>query len=144
MKLLHILTALTVSAGGVLFAQEQPGAGAPATNLAVKNNESIAVLGDSITQFGADLPGGYVRLVISGLQANGVTAVPIPAGVSGNKSNQMLDRLEAAVLNKKPAWLFLSCGVNDVMHGANGIPLDQYKPNITAIVDTTGKGMRRR
>jgi len=131
MKFLSILTAITVISGNTIFAQDQPGT----AGLAVKNNESIAFLGDSITQFGADLPGGYVRLVISGLQANGVTAVPIPAGVSGNKSNQMLERLDAAVLSKKPDWLFLSCGVNDVMHGANGIPLDQYKPNITAIVD---------
>jgi len=29
----------------------------------------------------------------------------------------------------------LSCGVNDVWHGANGVPLDQYKINITKIVD---------
>ncbi len=29
----------------------------------------------------------------------------------------------------------LSCGVNDVWHGARGVPLDQYKTNITAIVD---------
>lgn len=131
MKFLRILTAITVISGNTIYAQDQPGS----ARLAVKNNESIAFLGDSITQSGADLPGGYVRLVISGLQANGVTAIPIPAGVSGNKSNQMLDRLEASVLSKKPTWLFLSCGVNDVMHGTNGIPLDQYKPNITAIVD---------
>jgi hypothetical protein len=29
----------------------------------------------------------------------------------------------------------LSCGVNDVWHGARGVPLDQYKKNITEIVD---------
>ena len=29
----------------------------------------------------------------------------------------------------------LSCGVNDVWHGVKGIPLDQYKQNITKIVD---------
>ena len=61
--------------------------------VAVKNNESIAFLGDSITQFGANMPGGYVRLVISGLEANGMTVTPYPAGIGGNKSNQMLERL---------------------------------------------------
>lgn len=35
----------------------------------VKPGESIAFLGDSITQFGAQSPGGYVRLVESGLTA---------------------------------------------------------------------------
>ena len=29
----------------------------------------------------------------------------------------------------------LSCGVNDVWHGKRGVPLDQYKTNITDIVD---------
>jgi hypothetical protein len=29
----------------------------------------------------------------------------------------------------------LSCGVNDVWHGANGVPLEDYKKNITEIVD---------
>jgi lysophospholipase L1-like esterase len=29
----------------------------------------------------------------------------------------------------------LSCGVNDVWHGAKGVPLDQYMQNITKIVE---------
>jgi lysophospholipase L1-like esterase len=33
----------------------------------------------------------------------------------------------------------LSCGVNDVWHGEKGVPLDQYKTNITAIVDQCRK-----
>ena len=101
----------------------------------VKSGDNIAFLGDSITQQGAGSPSGYVRLVISGLEANGVAAKPIPAGIGGHKSNQMLERLQNDVLAKKPAWMTLSCGVNDVWHGAKGVPLDQYKTNITAIVD---------
>ncbi len=102
--------------------------------VAVKDGEKIAFMGDSITQQGAG-PGGYVRLVISGLEANGIKATAIPAGISGHKSDQMLARLEKDVLSKKPDWMTLSCGVNDVWHGAKGIPLDQYKVNITKIVD---------
>lgn len=101
----------------------------------VKSGDSIGFLGDSITQYGAASPSGYVRLVISGLEANGIKATAIPAGVSGHKSDQMLERLQRDVLAKKPTWMTLSCGVNDVWHGARGIPLDQYKTNITAIVD---------
>ena len=59
----------------------------------------------------------------------------IPAGVSGNTSKDMLARLDKDVLSKKPQWMTLSCGVNDVWHGVNGVPLDQYKQNITSIVD---------
>ncbi len=105
-----------------------------AAEIPVKDGQKIAFLGDSITQAGAG-PKGYVRLVISGLEANGVKTTAIPAGISGHKSNQMLARLEKDVLSKKPDWMTLSCGVNDVWHGANGVPLDQYKVNITKIVE---------
>ena len=105
-----------------------------AADLPIKDGQKIAFLGDSITEAGAG-PKGYVRLVISGLEANGVKTTAIPAGISGHKSNQMLERLERDVLSKKPDWMTLSCGVNDVWHGANGVPLDQYKLNITKIVD---------
>jgi lysophospholipase L1-like esterase len=120
----------------------------------VKSGEKIAFLGDSITAGGWSSPVGYVKLVIAGLEANGVKAEPIPAGISGHKSNQMLARLQKDVLDKKPHWMTLSCGVNDVWHGKNGIPLDvemaktepyasqadiaargTYKKNITDIVD---------
>lgn len=101
----------------------------------VKNGESVAFLGDSITQSGASLPSGYVNLVASGLKANGIDIKVIKAGISGHKSNQMLHRLERDVLKKKPTWMLLSCGVNDVMHGARGVELEPYKKNITQIVD---------
>lgn len=91
--------------------------------IAVKSGEKIAFLGDSITAGGWSSPAGYVRLVIAGLAANGVTAEAVPAGISGHKSNQMLARLEKDVLSKKPQWMTLSCGVNDVWHGPNGVPL---------------------
>ena len=102
--------------------------------IAVKSDEKIAFMGDSITQAGAK-PNGYVRLVISGLEAVGVKTTAIPAGISGHKSNQMLARLDKHVLSKNPDWMTLSCGVNDVWHGKRGVLLDQYKVNITKIVD---------
>jgi lysophospholipase L1-like esterase len=105
----------------------------------VKSGEAIAFMGDSITQQGNDSPGGYVRLVGSGLAANGINVKLIPAGISGHKSNQMRERLEKDALSKKPNWMTLSCGVNDVWHGANGVPLPAYKTNITDIVDRCEK-----
>jgi len=118
--------------------------------IAVKSGEKIGFLGDSITAGGWGNPAGYVRLVIAGLAANGVNAEPIPAGISGHKSDQMLARVEKDVLSKKPQWMTLSCGVNDVWHGKRGVPLDDamaasgeyekpdkgtYKKNITEILD---------
>ena len=121
--------------------------------VAVKSGDKIAFLGDSITEAGWRSTLGYVRLVIAGLEANGVKAEPVPAGISGHKSDQMLARLEKDVLSKKPQWMTLSCGVNDVWHGKRGVPLDEaaattpgaydenvasrgtYKNNITAIIE---------
>ncbi|MCC6240549.1 MAG: SGNH/GDSL hydrolase family protein [Phycisphaerales bacterium] len=107
-----------------------------AGEILIKSGDRIAFMGDSITSAGWDSPTGYVRLVVSALQTNGIDVQPIPAGVSGNKSNDMLNRLDVDVIQKKPDWLTLSSGVNDVWHYPGGIALDEYKRNITQIVDT--------
>ena len=106
-----------------------------AQTILVSNEQAIAFLGDSITQQGADSLGGYCQLVVSGLSANGIKVKLIPAGIGGHKSNDMRARLAKDVLDKKPDWMTLSCGVNDVWHGTNGIPLDAYKTNIMDIVN---------
>ena len=103
-------------------------------DIMVKNDETIAFLGDSITQFG-NAPDGYLHLIMDGLKRSGVNANMIPAGVSGNKSNQMLGRLDQDVISKKPDWMLLSCGVNDVGHGAKGVSLEDFKKNINTILD---------
>ena len=105
-----------------------------AADIAIKNGEKIAFLGDSITQAGKR-KGGYCQLVLLALKDQGVEATPVFAGISGHKSNQMLARLEKDVLKHKPNWMTLSCGVNDVWHGKRGVDLESYKKNITAIVD---------
>jgi lysophospholipase L1-like esterase len=102
-----------------------------AGEIIVKSGDKLAFMGDSITQFGANTPGGYVKLVISGLDANGIKIEPVFAGRSGHKSNDMLGRLDNDVLSKKPNVMTLSCGVNDVAN----IPLDKYKENINALID---------
>ncbi len=121
--------------------------------IAVTSGEKIGFLGDSITAGGWRNAAGYVRLVIAGLAANGVNVEAVPAGVSGHKSNDMLARLDRDVLSKKPQWMTISCGVNDVWHGKKGVPLDEamaakgeyqlkpgedrgtYKKNIAQIVE---------
>jgi lysophospholipase L1-like esterase len=128
---------------------------AASAEIAVKSGEKIAFLGDSITQGGWGNPVGYVRLVMAGLEANGIKAEAVPAGISGHKSDNMLARLDRDVIAKKPQWMTLSCGVNDVWHGKNGVALDEaalaagdfgtggaargtYKKNIATIVEKAG------
>ncbi len=117
-------------------------ASAEETKLAVKAGEKIAFMGDSITQ-GGNRKGGYVQLVMEALNHEGLKATHIPAGKSGHKSNNMLARLDNDVINKKPDWMTLSCGVNDVWHFTlklgkrtfQGVGLDEYKKNITAMIE---------
>jgi len=116
--------AIVITGSAALRAEELP----------IKSGQKIAFLGDSITQAGAG-PNGYLRLVIRGLEANDIKTTAIPAGISGHKSNDMLARLDRDVLSRNPDWMTLSCGVNDVWHGARGVPLEQYKKNISAIID---------
>lgn len=105
------------------------------TPILIADGQKLAFLGDSITQFGWDKPTGYVKEVVSGLEACGIKVTPVPAGISGNTATDMMGRLENDVLSKKPDWMTLSCGVNDVWHGASGVPLDKYKETISAILD---------
>jgi len=103
------------------------------------------MLGDSITQFG-DGPGGYVWLVRHFL-ANlypGQKIETLNAGISGNKSNDMIARYQTDVLDKKPDLLTISVGVNDVWHGfydnhplgdgPRGLKLEDYKRNVEEMV----------
>ena len=106
-----------------------------ADGLAVKDGDAIAFLGDSITS-GGNRPAGYINLVMKGLEVAGVKgAKKIPAGIGGQKSNHMVARVERDCLSKKPAFLTVSCGVNDVWHGAKGVPLEEYKVNMSGIFD---------
>jgi lysophospholipase L1-like esterase len=106
-----------------------------AADIVVKDGQKIAFLGDSITASGWINSTGYVKLTIAGLKANGIRTTAIPAGISGHRSDQMLERLERDAIDKKPDWMILSCGVNDVWHGVRGVPLERYKINIRAIVE---------
>jgi len=106
---------------------------ASAQGILVKPGQKVAFLGASITDFGWHNPKGYIRLVVNSLSANGVTIVPIPAGVGGNTSADMLARLDRDVISKKPDWMTVDAGGNDVWHGT--VPFDQYMVNMTAIVD---------
>lgn len=109
------------------------------SDLKIKNGESLAFLGDSITQLGWSNPYGYLHLVETALRTKGVNIKVIPAGISGHKSTNMNSRMERDVVKKNPTWMTLSCGVNDVWHGARGVALDQYKKEITSILDKADK-----
>lgn len=101
----------------------------------VKDGESMAFLGDSITQEGWEREYGYVRIALQGLEAAGIKVMPVPAGVAGDTSERMLKRLDG-ILAKKPTWLTLSCGFNDVSPACRWkVGYEDFTKNVTAILD---------
>jgi lysophospholipase L1-like esterase len=81
----------------------------------------VILFGDSITEMGAG-PGGYVTILKDSLQHRGSTAEIIGAGVSGNKVEQLLARIDRDVIVRKPTTVVVYIGINDVWHWTIGIP----------------------
>lgn len=110
-----------------------------AGELKIKSGDTLAFMGDSITAGGWGHAQGYCKLVDVALKHKGLDVKTIGAGVSGHKSNQMNARMQRDVIDKKATWMTLSCGINDVWHGKNGVPLEQYKKEVAEIADKAEK-----
>jgi lysophospholipase L1-like esterase len=107
----------------------------------IKNGDSIAFLGDSITYLAyTNKENGWINLVIDGLKQAGVTATPIPAGIGGNTTVDMLKREDADVIAKKPVWMTLNSGTNDL---GKGITVEEFAQNLATLVDkATAAGIK--
>jgi lysophospholipase L1-like esterase/poly(3-hydroxybutyrate) depolymerase len=102
---------------------------------AIKPNERIAFLGDSITQSGA-APNGYVDQIRQILEKHMPTSAVIPAGISGHKVPDLLKRLKRDVLDHKATLVFIYIGINDVWHSqsGNGTPADEYEAGLHKLI----------
>ncbi|MEI6086667.1 MAG: GDSL-type esterase/lipase family protein [Bacteroidota bacterium] len=83
--------------------------------------KKVVFFGDSITEAAVN-PGGYIRLIDTIIQKEGLTSnyELIGAGISGNKVYDLYLRLEKDVLEKSPDIVIIYIGVNDVWHKMNG------------------------
>ncbi len=121
-----------------------------AAEIVVKSGDKIAFCGDSITVGGWINITGYIRRVMAGLEANGVEGDAIPAGMRGGTSGMLLAALDSTVLSKKPRWMTLSCGTDELWpqspdpddNDADTAPvatgetsLESFKKNISQIVE---------
>lgn len=108
-----------------------------AKSVPLKAGETIAFLGDSITQGGAG-KGGYCRLIDDKITKDhpelGVKIVY--AGISGHKVPDLQKRLDRDVISKKPTVVFIYIGINDVWHSQNGrgTPKDKYEAGLNDII----------
>ena len=90
---------------------------------ALKGVSRLAFLGDSITD-GSDYPDYVVNTLNKTYPGHHFSF--INAGVCGNRSNDLVDRLDRDVLSQKPDLTFIFIGTND----RGGNPLSQYKADL--------------
>lgn len=102
---------------------------------AMGSDERVAFLGDSITQSGARA-GGYVDHLRTALAEARPRASVIPAGISGHKVPDLLERFRADVIEPGATKVFLYIGINDVWHSknGNGTPIDRYEAGLRTLV----------
>jgi acyl-CoA thioesterase I len=116
---------------------------APAANPASPASDAtedvltILYLGDSLTA-GYGLAGGprqaYPALIQERLDAAGISARTVNAGVSGDTSAGGLNRIGWYLDRHRVDVLVLALGAND---GLRGLPVDALRRNLEAIIDRT-------
>jgi acyl-CoA thioesterase I len=101
--------------------------------------KTILFFGDSVTDAGRDrdnprsLGHGYVHHVGQALTNVRI----INKGISGNRSYDLLDRLDEDVIGLSPDILFVMIGINDVWHKHQwNVPssTDEYEKNMDSLV----------
>lgn len=99
--------------------------------------QKIVFLGDSITQAGD----GYVSVVqsIIGALIPGMKLDYVNSGVGGNKVTDMLERIGESVIAHEPDWITISVGINDVWHGENGVPIEEFRGKYDELVKRLSK-----
>ncbi len=120
-------------------------AGEPNVNmpreLILKPGSQIVAIGDSITA-----AGGYLKDVDEVL-AKKYPELKLPpiqnVGIGGQKAEDLVQRFQKDVIDKKPAVVTISVGINDVWHRA-GEPHDpkvlaQYWMNVSKMVEMAQK-----
>jgi acyl-CoA thioesterase-1 len=114
----------------------------------LQDGQTVVMIGDSITACGcqddgAPLGGGYVQLV------HGLSVAKYPerkihfvnAGVNGNTISDLAGRWEADVLARRPKWLSISVGINDVWRqldtAEGGVEVGRFTAVYRELLETT-------
>lgn len=103
----------------------------------LKEGNTIVAIGDSITQ-----AGGYLRDIDAVLeQQYADLKVPkiVNVGIGGQKAEDLIKRFDKDVVQRKPTFVTLSIGINDVWHRLKD-PHDEkvlaaYRENVGKMVD---------
>lgn len=110
-------------------------------DLQLKPGDKIVAIGDSITG-----QGGYMRdidAVLTQQYPDLKIQRVLNRGISGQKSEDLVERFNKDVIKQKPAFVTISIGINDVWHRLKK-PHDEkvlvaYKANVGQMVDAAQK-----
>ncbi len=129
--------AVTVKLFAMVLALLGPAPKDSPAQLQLKEGDLIVAIGDSITA-----GGGYLR-DIDAVLAQQYPDLKIPKvvnkGIGGQKAEDLIKRFDKDVLQRKPAVVTLSIGINDVWHRVKephkAEVLAAYKENVGKMVD---------
>jgi len=103
-------------------------------DLIIGAGEHLVFFGDSITEATDGFVGIVREMISTQYPERGITVTN--AGVGGDKVTSLEARLKSDVFDKKPDWVVTMVGVNDVWHGANGVPLDEYRVRLERMIES--------
>ena len=124
--------------GRIAVAAAMAFSGAVRADSLVKDGDTVAFIGDSITEFG-NWPAGYINMVVKALELDGVKVGKVAVGHSAETSQNMVDRFARDVVAAKPQWVTISCGVNDVARmldpKTKQVDYAKYEKNVRGMLD---------
>jgi acyl-CoA thioesterase I len=144
---------VAVSAGcsGTRTVQSESPPSAQATSASAEPTDAASAsgavrylaLGDSLTQgVGAvdESTGAFPALLAEKWRADGCDVELQNAGISGYTAGQILAEQVPQIESFRPTVVTFQTGGNDI---ANGIPIDEYRDNVKAVLESaTGSGAR--
>ncbi len=77
---------------------------------------------------------GLITALMSTNAVNAVAAEVINAGVGGNRSHNLLTRLDRDVLKHKPTVVVLMVGTNDRLNSGGFVAINDYRKNVELLI----------
>lgn len=107
----------------------------------VHASPAILVYGDSLSAaYGMSQASGWVNLLQERLRQKRIDYTVANASISGETSSGGASRIARALADHHPAILVLALGAND---GLRGLPLEQMRENLAAIIGMAQKSGAR-
>jgi lysophospholipase L1-like esterase len=139
----QVAAATVLVAFCALAAPGRAAEGAPEVKVELKKGDRVIFLGDSLTALAIkdkNVPEGkgYVPRVREALKAKGVEVDAVATG--GHKVSDLLKRVDADVIARKPTVVVIQIGVNDA---SAGVTPEAFKAQLTELIQKLERGGAR-